>query len=74
MRVFSDAPPARVMLALLGFVVIAANGCSNSKYRLQADREAYDLIAERNDDPRWSATDYSVEIDPRSRYTSRVED
>ncbi|MCH7686254.1 MAG: TolC family protein [Planctomycetes bacterium] len=68
MRVSSDAPPVWVMLVLLGSVVIAANGCSRTKYRLQADRDAYDVIAERNADPRWCATDYSIEIDPRSRY------
>ena len=44
------------------------SGCSPTEYRLQADREAYDTIAERNDDPRWQATDVSIEIDPRSRY------
>ena len=48
--------------------VVVANGCSRAKYRLQADREAYDVIAERNADPRWCATDYGIEMDPRSRY------
>ncbi|TKJ36298.1 MAG: hypothetical protein CEE38_12860 [Planctomycetes bacterium B3_Pla] len=57
-----------VMPFLLVSVVIAASGCSRTEHRLQADREAYDVIAERNDDPRWHADDYSIEIDPRSRY------
>ena len=60
--------PVWAMLLLLASVVIVANGCSRTKYRLQADREAYDVIAERNADPRWCAPDYSIEIDPRSRY------
>jgi hypothetical protein len=47
---------------------VAINGCSRTKYRLQADREAYHVIAERNVDPRWCVADYSIEIDPRSRY------
>ena len=47
---------------------LAINGCSRTKYRLQADREAYETIAERNDDPRWCVADYSIETDPRSRY------
>lgn len=46
-------------------------GCSRSKYRLAADREVYDAIAERNGDPRWSTPEYDVEIDPRSRYFDR---
>jgi len=53
---------------LLVSVIIAASGCSRTEHRLQADREVYDVIAERNVDPRWHADDYSIEIDPRSRY------
>jgi hypothetical protein len=56
------------MLFLLASVAIPAGGCSNTKYRLQADREAYDTIAERNVDPRWGVADYDIDIDPRSRY------
>jgi hypothetical protein len=68
MRDCSDVPSAWVLLVLLGSAVVAANGCSRTEYRLQADREAYDLIAERNADLRWFAIDYSIEVDPRSRY------
>ncbi|MHC4431666.1 MAG: hypothetical protein ACYTBS_07490 [Planctomycetota bacterium] len=53
---------------LLVSVVIAVGGCSRTEHRLQADLEAYDVIAERNADPRWHSSDYSIEIDPRSRY------
>jgi hypothetical protein len=68
MRFSSNARPVRATLLLLACVAIAANGCSRTKYRLQADREAYDLIAERNVDSRWRANDYSIEPDRRSRY------
>ncbi len=53
---------------LVTLVVFAADGCSRAKYRVQADREAYNTIAERNVYPQWCAADYSIEIDPRSRY------
>lgn len=43
-------------------------GCSRSQYRVNADREAYCTIAERNQDPRWAASDIGIEMDPRSRY------
>ena len=56
------------LCVLLVSFVIAAGGCSRTEHRLQADREAYDVIAERNADQRWHAADYSIEIDPRSRY------
>ncbi len=68
MHISSDARPAWAVLFLLLSVTIAAGGCSRTKYRLQADRDAYDVIAERNVDPRWCANDYSIEVDPRSRY------
>ena len=68
MRFFQHVFPVWVIPVLLVSVIIAASGCSRTEHRLQADREAYDIIAERNDDPRWQTADYSIEIDPRSRY------
>lgn len=59
---------ARVMPVLLVLALITMSGCSRSAHRLKADRQAYDMIAERNVDPRWHAPDYSIEIDSRSRY------
>ncbi len=53
---------------MLVFAVSAISGCSRAYYRLQADQDAYNVIAERNGDPRWQADDYSIEIDSRSRY------
>lgn len=53
-----------------GFVLVAVglSACSRTKYRLAADVEAYGVIAERNCDPRWMTPEYSIELDPRSRY------
>lgn len=62
-----EALPARMLVAILA-ICLTASGCSRAKYRQQADRDAYRAIAERNCDPRWSASDFSIEIDPRSRY------
>ena len=59
---------ALVIDILIILIVIVISGCSRTEHRLQADREAYDVIAERNDDPRWREENYSIEIDPRSRY------
>ncbi len=53
---------------LLAAVAFSASGCSRREYRLEANREAYGTISERNGDPRWAAADISIEIDPRSRY------
>ncbi|MCA9138663.1 MAG: TolC family protein [Planctomycetales bacterium] len=35
---------------------------------MNADREAYSTIAERNCDPRWAQSDLGIDLDPRSRY------
>ncbi|MEO1614749.1 MAG: TolC family protein [Planctomycetota bacterium] len=52
----------------LGMVFQSLMGCSPTQHRLNADREAYCTIAERNADPRWSQSDLSIQMDPRSRY------
>ena len=52
----------------MGFCLGLASGCSKTQYRVAADQEVYHTIAERNCDPRWSTSGYSVELDPRSRY------
>jgi outer membrane protein TolC len=60
---------------LLGWVVgsgvlsaVLAGGCSREYYRRDADQQAYQLIDEKESDPRWQLPDYSVYGDPRSRY------
>jgi len=60
MRISAHDRPEWSALFLLVSVTIAAGGCSRIKYRLQADRDAYDVIEERNYDPRWHADDYSL--------------
>ena len=54
----SASCPAWVFLLLVACVAAAASGCSRTKYRLQADRDAYEVIGERNGDQRWSAANY----------------
>jgi len=55
-----------VWLAVSMSVLLVA-GCRPSFYRRQADLEAYQLIGEKAQDPRWSLADYSVDPDPSSR-------
>lgn len=52
----------------MSIVCLALSGCSQTEHRLRADRDAYCTIAERNQDPRWAAADYNIDLDPRSRY------
>lgn len=68
MRKFTVSHQARFSFFLGAICALACAGCSQTEYRLQADQDAYCLIDERNDDPRWYTDDYSIEIDPRSRY------
>jgi len=53
-----------LLLALLA----AQAGCTRARYFRQANQEAYALIAEKSNDPRWALPGYTVEPDPRSRY------
>jgi len=43
-------------------------GCARSKYRLAADAQAYEMVNEKSNDPRWALTNWNVYSDPRSRY------
>ena len=56
----------RFLITLL--VVASLCGCTRTQYRIDADREAYCTIAERNHDPRWAVADFGIEPDSRSRY------
>jgi hypothetical protein len=52
------------MLVLLALAV----GCSRTRYRLNADREARVLVDEKSTDPRWMVENFNLNIDPRSRF------
>jgi hypothetical protein len=60
--------PLAVLLPAVVSLCCWSSGCSRRHYRLQADQEAYDVIAERACDPRWREPRLSIELDPRSRY------
>lgn len=49
-------------------VLVLLAGCTRTEHRLNADRESYSTIAERNVDPRWAAASYTIEPDARSRF------
>lgn len=55
------------MLSLLS-IFVTLHGCSRTKYRLEADRDAYAVISEREGDQDWAAESYRIDQDPRSRY------
>ena len=43
------------------------NGCARSRYRESADADAYEIIDEHANMPRWNLARRSINIDPRSR-------
>jgi hypothetical protein len=65
---FFDSRGVWGVVLLFLCAIAAASGCSRTRYRIQADREAYDLIGERNVDPRWCVSEHGIGMDPRSRY------
>ena len=57
-----------LFLVAWGVVFAIDSGCSRHVYRKQADREADEIVAEKQCDQRWLLPDYQVYPDPRSRY------
>lgn len=47
---------------------LAASGCSRAFYRTQADDEVACVVEERAQDPRWQIDDFTIQVDPRSRF------
>ena len=66
----TPVPPincVRQLIAVLS-VILMLPGCSRTKYRIDADRDAYSMISEREGGEPWAAETYTIEQDPRSRY------
>ena len=56
------------VLAVLATGLIAASGCTRERYYRQANQEVQALVQEKSDDPRWALPNFTVEMDPRSRF------
>lgn len=52
----------------MSLVFVLPIGCSRYDYVRDADEQAYRLVGEKSCDPRWDQPDFSVDLDPRSRY------
>lgn len=61
-------PVLLVACAAFAGVIPSLIGCSRSFYRQQADDDARRLVLEKSQDPRWCLADFSIEMDPHSRY------
>ncbi len=44
------------------------SGCTRDYYRQQADDDVYCAVQEKTTDPRWAIQNYTIDVDPRSRY------
>ena len=51
-------------------LLVLPSGCNRTFYRRKADEEVSALLQEKSNDPRWDLRDFSVEVDPRSRYAN----
>src|SRR5438874_12009211 len=52
---------------LLAVLCLAASGCTRKYWRRQADDLSYNLIRDKQSDPRWVVERVTVATDPRSR-------
>jgi outer membrane protein TolC len=67
-RIDTLAKPLALRFAFLLALWLIGGGCSRNHYHTAADNEAYGLLREKSDDPRWALGQYSVYMDPRSRF------
>ncbi len=59
----------RLVCLTVLFCLVVQTGCSRRRYRLAADRQAADLIGEKNAlNSHWALRNWNVYGDPRSRY------
>jgi len=59
-----------VVLAVLPVAVLTLavlSGCTRAFYRQTADEQAYQILDEKNHDPRWHVPSWDITPDPRSR-------
>lgn len=56
------------LVALSACLLCALSGCSRTIYRLRADKEAKYLVTQKSNDPRWDLLDFTIGMDPRSRF------
>lgn len=60
--------PSRTFLAFVACGWMACSGCSRSFWRTQADFDGYNLLSQKQFDPRWVIPRTTVEPDNRSRF------
>jgi len=62
----------KLHISWIGIIALAGamQGCAKSRqqFQVEADREVYSAIAERNHDPRWHTASYGIRMSPESRY------
>ncbi len=57
-----------IFLPILIAEALLLSGCSRRDYRLRADEQSYDIIAEKTRDHRWNLPGFDLRPDPRSRF------
>jgi len=53
---------------LIGLAGIALSGCTRTAYRQRADRQSYQILAQKITDERWAVPELDITPDPRSRF------
>lgn len=56
------------LVCVFGLLGLLAGGCSRAEYRRQADQDVKRLVDCASQDPRWPLEDFTISVDPRSRY------
>lgn len=71
-RSWMAAAGSRRAALVVGLICLGAlasqSGCTRTRYRLNADREVFNLVREKGNDPRWAHPFFNPYVNPRSRY------
>ncbi|MCR9198454.1 MAG: TolC family protein [Planctomycetaceae bacterium] len=57
-----------IVRVLIGCLLLQSTGCSRRFWRLQAENDTYDAIAEKMNNPHWQLPRIGLSADPRSRF------
>lgn len=67
-RASRTAGGKRLVWAAMALMALAPAGCTRTRYRLNADREVFNLVRQKSNDPRWAHPNFNPYVNPRSRY------
>ncbi len=68
MKLPRNLMPTPASLAATGLLLTVFSGCSLRDYVTRANSDVQQVVYQASTDPRWAQTDFTIDMDPRSRF------